>query len=399
MSKSRPIASAALILVMLLAACTTRLPASPTTLPPAEAPSSAQAASPAPVTPAQALSPTPLQPEATSPPSAAPSTTLSPSATPAAPAAVAGTPARLAITLANAANLQTVNQVSQAGAKNLAWLPDNQSLALNTGQQVTFFNLQALKTTGNASAAATLLRASPDQQVVAWAAKDNTIHLWNVADQKEIRAFSGFTATVTSLAFSPGNRTLAASTFDSTLRIWDPASGQLLNTQKFPYWLADLAYSPDGKLLAGVDLPNFTAHIYDAGSGKETRTLAWNQDAIPALSGAFFSPDWKTLAWVARGTVQLMDVASGSLGPSLDHEDYVNAVTWSPDGKLLGAAAAATVNGNLSPAVLVWDAVAGKVLKVLPQPDAALDLAFSPNGQTLATLANNGAVQLWAVPR
>jgi WD40 repeat protein len=204
---------------------------------------------------------------------------------------------------------------------------------------------------------------------------------------------------ITGLAFSPDRSILAAATYQNQLVFWDTSNGQQISSQGIAYWLSNLSYSPDGSLLAGVDLPNFAVHIYDAVTLEEQRTLTWTESASPALYGAFFSPDWKTLAWVARGTVQLMDVATQALGPTLSHEDFVNDAAWSPDGSLISTAAAGTVNGSFSPVVFVWDAQTGELITPLVQPEVVLSIAFSPDGRELASLIAGGNLQLWAVTR
>jgi WD40 repeat protein len=91
-----------------------------------------------------------------------------------------------------------------------------------------------------------------------------------------------------------------------------------------------------------------------------------------------------------------MDVASGELGPTLSHEDFVNTVAWSPDSSLLASSSAATIDDNFSPAVVVWDGTSGETVNVLAQEEPVLGLAFSPDGSRLASLNSSGTLQLWA---
>jgi WD40 repeat protein len=94
-----------------------------------------------------------------------------------------------------------------------------------------------------------------------------------------------------------------------------------------------------------------------------------------------------------------MDVETEKLGQTLNHEDFVSATSWSPDGQLIATASAATVNGNISPVVILWDVATGKPANTLVQPDAAVSLEFSTEGFSLATLVNKGLLSLWAVKK
>jgi WD40 repeat protein len=94
-----------------------------------------------------------------------------------------------------------------------------------------------------------------------------------------------------------------------------------------------------------------------------------------------FSPDGKLLA-VANGSVALWDASSGRKLRSLTVPDpselAASKLVFSSDGKLLAGA------GDL---VRVWDMAAGKVVRVLSPRDDCLSpsaLAFSPNGRMLA---------------
>ena len=308
--------------------------------------------------------------------------------------------ARQALTAQNAANLQVVGQVAQNGAQFFSWLGDGQAAALAAENGLSIYLLERAVVARQVSTAPlALLASSPDQTALAWADKANQIHYLATASVAELQAAEALTATVTGLAVAPGGDRLAASTFKNTLHIFNAHDGSLLDSVSLPYWLANLAYSPDGRWLAAADLPNFTIHFFDAASIKEVRTLTWTESASPALYGVYFSPDWKSVAWAARGAVQLMDVDTGKLGPTLLHEDFVNGVAWDADGTLLGVASNTLVNGAPTPVVLIWDTASGQELNTLLQPSPVIGLSFSSSGKELGTLNADGALRLWGVTK
>ena len=74
---------------------------------------------------------------------------------------------------------------------------------------------------------------------------------------------------------------------------------------------------------------------------------------------------------------------------SVDIGDYVTAVTWSPGGQALAAAAA---NGPIQ----LLDGTSGTSLHELSGHDfGTLDLAWSPDGSSLASAGQDGTTRLW----
>jgi WD40 repeat protein/uncharacterized caspase-like protein len=107
-------------------------------------------------------------------------------------------------------------------------------------------------------------------------------------------------------------------------------------------------------------------------------------DAVQAIA---FSPDGKILAsgsW--DNSVKLWEVASGkelrTLGP---HYGRVYAVVFSPDNKILASG---------SGGFMLWDVETGKRIRLF---DEGTPLAFSPDGKTLA-IEKGEAVELLSIP-
>src|SRR5262249_59627190 len=93
--------------------------------------------------------------------------------------------------------------------------------------------------------------------------------------------------------------------------------------------IQDVAFSPDGKLLATCGYDRLIK-LWDPATGKEVRTLKDHSDAVYSLA---FSPDGKLLAsGAADRAVKVWEVASGvrlyTLGESTD---WVYAVAFTPD--------------------------------------------------------------------
>ncbi|MGH2522078.1 MAG: WD40 repeat domain-containing protein, partial [Anaerolineales bacterium] len=200
--------------------------------------------------------------------------------------------------------------------------------------------------------------------------------------------------SLTHVSTSPDGKWLAVGSSQG-IRLYDLGAldpvGEIATGPNAP---RQIFFSPDGRTLAALMDGDESVHVWDLSSGQPgaspARTLTWTDRAAPVLYGVTFSPDWRVLAWVARGTVQLMDVATGQLLAGLGHEDFVQQIAFSPDGKLL-----ATSFGG----VKVWDVASGQELQTLiPYPDAiGASLTFSPDGATLVTASGEGTTKVWDV--
>lgn len=249
------------------------------------------------------------------------------------------------------------------------------------------------------------LAFSPDSTVLAAATgndEDFSVHLWNAATGEALGTLDGHTGIVWDVAFSPDGKMLASVSNDQTLKIWDWRNKTLLTSLDFPGAVCSVRFSPDGQTLAvgGVDVPEGQIEraaiwTYAVGSWKPLLKFPEYLNII-ALA---YSPKGGVL--IGGGTsrnVQVWNAGNGERLFTLNHAHQVFKAAISPSDSTV---ATATCENVLYPecaegSVWLWDLPTGKLLKRLTGfPNFVEQVAFTPDGSVLVAASLDGTLRFY----
>ncbi|HEY1786240.1 MAG TPA: hypothetical protein VGG30_11850 [Pirellulales bacterium] len=236
---------------------------------------------------------------------------------------------------------------------------------------------------------------SPDGRRVAWTSWSGDLWMRDVGGQELLHESFQRPARI---AFSPDGQLLAAAVENHRLQVWDGATGKALDgfrgTMFAFYWLS---FSPDGKyLFAGGGAPNdpdkVQGAVWDVASREQLYKLS---DNPPRILFAAISPDSKTLATSGGKSIVLRDLATGARRSQTEETSQaVERLAFSPDGSLLASAGGDSNDGT----VTLWDPSTGKIAGTLAgHARDVRALAFTHDGKTLATGGGDRSIRLWNV--
>lgn len=228
---------------------------------------------------------------------------------------------------------------------------------------------------------------SRDGRYAISAGSDGIIHMWEASTKANLMLVNNISSDVTTNSFSNDSKYIALGNNYSAV-VKEIATGFDVTEVDHNNRVGTVAFSPDGKTIVseGGDI-----HVWEAETGDEI-TFIENSYWTP-LQHVSFSPDGKYGMAVTIGlvdTVRLWDVITGETVKTLNHDDLVNAATFSPDGKFIAA-------GSQDGSVYIWEATAGKITSKLKHDDAVYSVAFSPDGRYVVSGSWDRTVRVWQV--
>jgi WD40 repeat protein len=366
---------------------------------------------------------------------------------------------------------------------SVAFSPDGQTLAsAGLDRKIILWDVtRALEDIDNARLAAleghedaiTSLAFSPDGKTLASGGgiNDQSLRLWDVPARRQRAKLKGHDRAIYAVAFAPDGQAIATGSADGTIRLWDPTTGrQRTVLHGHPAQVQAVAFSPDSQLLASgggdrvvrlweleehreesyqlrfdtirpapVRLTPDAAQLVYGGTGVvkewdwttdrtspvgatvQTEVLATAPGAVAALDRTGVVRVWRDGRFVglittmagfhspqavrsvavspggrhvaigrANGALQIIDVDARSVLSNKDaHRGPVWAVAFSPDGQTLAS-------GGEDRQARLWSAADLKPGPLLEESAHEIrTLAFAPDGHRLASGSVAGLIRIW----
>jgi WD40 repeat protein/DNA-binding SARP family transcriptional activator len=238
-------------------------------------------------------------------------------------------------------------------------------------------------------------------------AGDSKPKIWDITgvEPELLTTLAGHGMEVVDIAFSPDSHQVATASLDGIVRVWDitlagVSEGLALDAHR--QRIRRFEFTPNGDLLATASLDG-TAKLWNPASGELLLTI---DDSDSELFGVAISPDGKRLATAAfdhKTRVYDLESASGGVKAELVHIlaghdqnaqpvgalfEGIIAIAFSPDGNKLAT-------GGADGFAKVWQVEAGEeLLSIQAHPSGVgiTNLAFSPDSKYLATTSDQDVI-------
>jgi len=198
---------------------------------------------------------------------------------------------------------------------------------------------------------------------------------------------------IRSVVFSPDGKHVASASDDNTVRVWEAKTGKEISRFTYEAGATVVAFSPDGKLVVsgGCDKMGYggaclegSARVWEILTGKELARMTHDY-FVQAVS---FSPDGKYVVSGGDQTARLWAVDTGREIARMTHESGVTTVAFSPNGKYVVSADYETAS--------LWEAETGQEVVRLKDGYFWRGFAFSPDSKYMASGGDTYA-RMWEV--
>lgn len=232
------------------------------------------------------------------------------------------------------------------------------------------------------------------------ASEDGTLRIWNMLLTSEV-ASNSFGNSVNAIAYSSDGKQLAGAGRGTQIKVWSGETGELLKTLDGSTGgvVEGLAWTNDGKRLVSADRGG-NVLVWNVADGTLEKKLAQYATRLNAL--ALLDTDSEKLVAVGgeKGIVYILNLETGQEVKQLAALPGSNAIlslAFSPAKKQQVVIGYVRDGNNLGQSLVhTWSLDTGKVEGLENgHTDSVQDIAFSPNGERMASVGDDGLLIVW----
>lgn len=229
---------------------------------------------------------------------------------------------------------------------------------------------------------------SPDKSELYTVAPSGHVDIWDVNEGKPRNDFRGHNNFSDILAYDAERGYLAMGGLSGEVKVWDVAARQSLVTfSANPGRITAMAFSPDGQWLA-VGSEDHVLRLWDW----QNRAILREYDHQGAnVNRIVFRPDGQQIAVATDRYIALWSSQNPELSHTLETGEggSSDVLAYSPDSRFL-------VNGGLAPYMNLWNPADGTLIGRLPDINGGrVSATFSPDSKLMIATQLDGPVFLW----